>query len=148
MRKHFATAVIAASALARRPITALRRPRPEAPTPNQRAPRPIGRTPIGRRNRHRFLLQPTPITAAARPTAARFDQGLLTAAHAWLPFGTKVKVTLDGTNQSVDRHHNRPDLFHRRIVDLSAAAARATRHDAGRTRPGQPDPGLNSAGSA
>jgi len=55
---------------------------------------------------------------------SRFDQRLLTAAHAWLPFGTKLKVTLDGTNQSVvvtvtDRIYSA-----RRIVDLSAAAAR------------------------
>nr|WP_294529549.1 septal ring lytic transglycosylase RlpA family protein [uncultured Rhodopila sp.] len=55
---------------------------------------------------------------------SRFDQRLLTAAHAWLPFGTKLKVTLASTGQSVvvtvtDRIYSA-----RRIVDLSAAAAR------------------------
>ncbi len=55
---------------------------------------------------------------------SRFDQRLLTAAHAWLPFGTKVKVTLAGTSQSVivtvtDRMYS-----DRRVVDLSTAAAR------------------------
>ena len=55
---------------------------------------------------------------------SRFDQRLLTAAHAWLPFGTKVKVTLEGTGQSVvvtvtDRIYSA-----RRMIDLSTAAAR------------------------
>ena len=54
----------------------------------------------------------------------RFDQMALTAAHPWLPFGTKVRVVLAGTNRSVivtitDRLH-----YGRRIVDLSLAAAR------------------------
>ncbi len=33
-------------------------------------------------------------------SGARFDQTALTAAHAWLPFGTKVKVTLAGSDLS------------------------------------------------
>jgi rare lipoprotein A len=54
----------------------------------------------------------------------RFDQRLLTAAHAWLPFGTKLKVTRPGTGQTVvvtvtDRIYSA-----KRIIDLSAAAAR------------------------
>jgi rare lipoprotein A len=54
----------------------------------------------------------------------RFDQMALTAAHPWLPFGTKVKVILAGTGRSVivtitDRLYSS-----RRIVDLSVAAAR------------------------
>jgi rare lipoprotein A len=60
-----------------------------------------------------------------RPTAsgARFDQRLLTAAHAWLPFGTKVRVTVVGSGKSVivtitDRLYS-----HRRVIDLSTAAA-------------------------
>jgi rare lipoprotein A len=53
----------------------------------------------------------------------RYDQMDLTAAHSWLPFGTKVKVTLTGTGRSVlvtitDRLYST-----RRIVDLSFAAA-------------------------
>jgi rare lipoprotein A len=60
-----------------------------------------------------------------RPTAsgARFDQRMLTAAHAWLPFGTKVRVTVLNTGKSVivtitDRLYS-----HRRVIDLSTAAA-------------------------
>jgi rare lipoprotein A len=54
----------------------------------------------------------------------RFDQQALTAAHPWLPFGTRVRVTLDGSDRSVvvvvtDRLYSQ-----RRIVDLSLAAAR------------------------
>jgi rare lipoprotein A len=54
----------------------------------------------------------------------RFDQMALTAAHAWLPFGTKVRVMLAGTGRSVivtitDRLYSS-----RRVVDLSVAAAR------------------------
>ena len=53
----------------------------------------------------------------------RFDQRELTAAHPWLPFGTKVRVILASTGRSVvvtitDRLHS-----NRRIVDLSLAAA-------------------------
>ncbi len=52
-----------------------------------------------------------------------FDQRLLTAAHQWLPFGTRVKVTLGGSTRSVivtitDRLYSNS-----RIVDLSVAAA-------------------------
>jgi rare lipoprotein A len=54
----------------------------------------------------------------------RFDQEALTAAHPWLPFGTKVRVTLGMTGRSIvvvvtDRLYST-----RRVVDLSKAAAR------------------------
>jgi rare lipoprotein A len=57
-------------------------------------------------------------------SGVRFDQGMLTAAHPWLPFGTKVRVTVLGTGKSVivtitDRLYS-----HRRVIDLSTAAAR------------------------
>lgn len=57
-------------------------------------------------------------------SGVRFDQEALTAAHPWLPFGTKVKVSLPDTGRTVvvtitDRLNCR-----RRIVDLSLAAAR------------------------
>jgi rare lipoprotein A len=60
-----------------------------------------------------------------KQTAAgtRFDQRKLTAAHPWLPFGTKVCVTVLGTGRSVivtitDRLYSK-----RRVIDLSTAAA-------------------------
>jgi rare lipoprotein A len=56
-------------------------------------------------------------------SGATYDQMALTAAHPWLPFGTKVRVTLAGTGRFVivtitDRIYSGS-----RIVDLSVAAA-------------------------
>jgi rare lipoprotein A len=55
---------------------------------------------------------------------SRFDPNELTAAHPWLPFGTRVSVTLRDTGRSVvvtitDRLYSA-----RRVIDLSMAAAR------------------------
>ena len=55
---------------------------------------------------------------------SRFDQRQLTAAHPWLPFGTRVRVTLGNTGRSIivvitDRLYSS-----RRVVDLSHSAAR------------------------
>lgn len=57
-------------------------------------------------------------------SGSRFDPNALTAAHPWLPFGTKVRVTVEQTGRSVvvtitDRLPGR-----RRIIDLSVGAAR------------------------
>jgi rare lipoprotein A len=54
----------------------------------------------------------------------RFDQHMLTAAHPWLPLGSRVRVTSASTGESVivtvtDRMRAR-----HRVIDLSAAAAR------------------------
>jgi rare lipoprotein A len=54
----------------------------------------------------------------------RFDDRLLTAAHPWLPLGSKVRVTLLGTSRSVVVKINDRMPARRRIVDLSLAAAR------------------------
>ncbi len=48
----------------------------------------------------------------------------LTAAHPWLPFGTKVKVSLAGTRSAVIVTITDRLSSNRRIVDLSVAAAR------------------------
>jgi rare lipoprotein A len=55
---------------------------------------------------------------------SRFDLNELTAAHPWLPFGSRVVVTLKDTGRSVvvtitDRLYSA-----RRVIDLSMAAAR------------------------
>jgi rare lipoprotein A len=72
----------------------------------------------------------------------RYDQMALTAAHPWLPFGTKVRVTLAGTSRTVivtitDRLYSPPP--HRRSVGRRRPAAR---HDQPRHRHGDPAPGL------
>jgi rare lipoprotein A len=56
-------------------------------------------------------------------SGARFEQTGLTAAHPWLPFGTKVRVTVEGGRSVVVTITDR--LFsRRRVIDLSLGAAR------------------------
>lgn len=55
-----------------------------------------------------------------------FNQNALTAAHPSLPFGTQVRVTNVNNGQSVVvRINDRGPYSGRRVIDLSAAAARA-----------------------
>jgi rare lipoprotein A len=54
-----------------------------------------------------------------------FDQDALTAAHATLPFGTRVRVTLLATGKSVVVRINDRIPRRDRIIDLSRRAARA-----------------------
>jgi len=55
-----------------------------------------------------------------------FDQGLFTAAHRTLPFGSKVKVTNLANGKSVEVTINdRGPFAEDRIIDLSQAAAKA-----------------------
>jgi rare lipoprotein A len=53
-----------------------------------------------------------------------FDQNALTAAHATLPFGTRVRVTLTATGRSVVVRVNDRIPRRDRIIDLSRRAAR------------------------
>ena len=56
----------------------------------------------------------------------RFDMNAMTAAHRTLPFGTIVQVTNLETQQSVRvRINDRGPYARKRILDLSAAAARS-----------------------
>ncbi|MDE2516722.1 MAG: hypothetical protein KGL12_11900 [Rhodospirillales bacterium] len=58
-------------------------------------------------------------------TGLRYDPSALTAAHSWLPFGTRVRVRLVGTDRSVVVViTDRPGSTHS-VIDLSYAAARA-----------------------
>ena len=65
-------------------------------------------------------------THQGRHTASggRFNKNALTAAHPWLPFGTRVRVTLAGTGRSVGVVINDRLSARRRVIDLSTAAAR------------------------
>lgn len=54
----------------------------------------------------------------------RFDLNQLTAAHRWLPLGSRVRVRLVGTDRTVDVTINDRPGTRRRIIDLSRAAAR------------------------
>ena len=55
----------------------------------------------------------------------RFDQMALTAAHPWLPFGTKVLVTVERTGRAVVVTITDRLPSGRRIIDVSLGTARA-----------------------
>ncbi len=61
----------------------------------------------------------------ATASGARYDQNGLTAAHATLPLGARVRVALDGTARSVVVTINDRPGTRSRIIDLSRAAAAA-----------------------
>ncbi len=56
-------------------------------------------------------------------SGGRFEEGAMTAAHPWLPFGTKVRVTAaNGRSVVVTITDRLPSR--RRVIDLSLGAAR------------------------
>lgn len=56
----------------------------------------------------------------------RFNPGRLTAAHPWLPFGTRVRVVDQRTKRSVVvRINDRGPFTGRRIIDLTPVGMRA-----------------------
>jgi len=57
-------------------------------------------------------------------SGVRYNENELTAAHAWLPIGTKVMVALNGSGRSVVVTINDRPGTHSRIIDLSREAAR------------------------
>ena len=56
-------------------------------------------------------------------SGARFSQHELTAAHAWLPFGTKIRVYCEDTGRSIVVTVTDRIYSNRRILDLSRSAA-------------------------
>ncbi len=59
----------------------------------------------------------------ATSSGAAYDEAELTAAHATLPLGTRVRVTLAGSGRSVIVTINDRPGTRRRIIDLSRGAA-------------------------
>jgi rare lipoprotein A (peptidoglycan hydrolase) len=57
-------------------------------------------------------------------SGSRFDENAMTAAHPWLPLGTRVRVTLEGTAESVVVTINDRLGLRSRVIDLSKGAAR------------------------
>jgi len=57
-------------------------------------------------------------------SGARYEQDGLTGAHATLPLGSKVRVSLEGTGRSVIVTINDRPGTHRIVIDLSRGAAR------------------------
>ena len=58
-------------------------------------------------------------------SGARYEQDGLTGAHATLPLGTRVRVSLEGTGRSVVVTINDRPGTHRIVIDLSRGAAHA-----------------------
>ena len=56
-------------------------------------------------------------------TGEVYDESALTAAHATLPLGSRVRVTLCGTDRAVDVLINDRPGSRTRVIDLSRAAA-------------------------
>ena len=56
-------------------------------------------------------------------SGGRYDQNRLTAAHATLPIGTRVRVTIEGSDRSVVVLINDRPGTRTRIIDLSRSAA-------------------------
>jgi rare lipoprotein A len=54
----------------------------------------------------------------------RFDNGALTAAHSWLPFGTRVRVLVEETGREVVVTITDRIGTARRVIDLSQHAAK------------------------
>jgi rare lipoprotein A len=54
----------------------------------------------------------------------RFDNGALTAAHPWLPFGTRVRVLVEETGREVVVTITDRIGTARRVIDLSQHAAK------------------------
>lgn len=120
MTKHFVTAFVAASAIL---AAASQGAYAQSPSGAVDVPVPANHAPwIGESGQASYY---GPAYHGRRSASGlRFDQWALTAAHPWLPFGTKVRVVLAGSSRSVivtitDRLSSK-----RRIVDLSLAAAR------------------------
>ena len=119
MRKHFAAAFIAASTLVAG-VSHGALARNHARTIEPAAPKEASGW-VSESGKASYYGQAYNGRKSANGT--RFDQKALTAAHAWLPFGTKVRVTVEGTGRAVlvtitDRLPSR-----RRIIDLSREAA-------------------------
>jgi rare lipoprotein A len=65
------------------------------------------------------------LTGHRTANGERYDPAQLTAAHPVLPFGTRVQVTrADGSQRSVIVRINDRCAGRKKIIDLSAAAAR------------------------
>lgn len=123
MKSHYAMAFLAASAvMVLSQPAAMARTRSHAHrSPTQVVHPQAGAAWIGENGKASFYSS----RYDGRPTSsgARFSQNELTAAHAWLPFGTKVRVFCADTGRSVvvtvtDRIYSQ-----RRVLDLSRSAA-------------------------
>jgi peptidoglycan lytic transglycosylase len=100
-------------------------PAPPAPPPQPQTPPPGSPSPEELSGDHGIASWYGPgFVGKETSNGERYDENRLTAAHAWLPFGTRVRVIRVENGRSVIVRIN--DRLQRsdRIIDLSRAAAR------------------------
>jgi rare lipoprotein A len=128
MKSHYAMAFVAASAvLALSQPAAMAHTRPHAYQRVQKAQIPVvnhpepGETWVGENGKASYYS--SRYNGRITSSGARFSQAELTAAHAWLPFGTKIRVFCADTGRSVVVTVTDRIYSNRRILDLSRSAA-------------------------
>jgi len=128
MKSHYAMAFFAASALlALSQPAAMARTRPHTHQQAKRAPVPVvhestsGQDWVEEDGKASYYS--SRYNGRITSSGARFSQAALTAAHAWLPFGTKIKVYCADTGRSVIVTVTDRIYSNRRILDLSHSAA-------------------------
>ena len=96
---------------------------PPAPTRTSLTATPTARTACGSQKGTASYYG---VGALSRYTAsgAVFDKGAMTAAHAWLPFGTRVNVRDEQTGREIIVTITDRLPGTRRVIDLSVGAAR------------------------
>lgn len=128
MKSHYAMAFVAASAvLVLSQPEALARTRLHAHHHVHKAPIPVvhdpdpGKSWVGENGKASYYS--SRLNGRITSSGARFSQTELTAAHAWLPFGTKVRVYCEDTGRSVVVTVTDRIYSDRRVLDLSRSAA-------------------------
>ena len=123
MKSHYAMAFFAASA-----VTLLSQPGAMARTRTHthRTPTPVvrqqpGETWVSENGTASYYS--SRYNGRTTSSGARFSQSELTAAHAWLPFGTKIRVYCQDTGRSVVVTVTDRIYSNRRVLDLSRSAA-------------------------
>src|SRR4051812_29044927 len=128
MKSHYAMALVAASTvLVLSQPAAMARTRSHAHQQAQKAPTPVvyhpepGESWIGEDGKASYYS--SRYNGRVTSSGTRFSQTELTAAHAWLPFGTKVRVFCADTGRAVVVTVTDRIYSNRRVLDLSRSAA-------------------------
>ena len=108
------------------PIRKRTLPRSEAPPPPTRAPKKAESRIAGSNTHHQIGRASWYRLESVTASGEKMDDAALTAAHRFLPFGTKVRVENTTNGRSVEvRINDRGPFTPGRLIDLSKAAAEA-----------------------
>jgi rare lipoprotein A len=101
-------------------------PRSEAPLPPTRAAKKVESRIAGSNTHHQIGRASWYRLDSVTASGEKMDDAALTAAHRFLPFGTKVRVENTANGRSVEvRINDRGPFIPGRMIDLSKAAAEA-----------------------